>query len=281
MRMEINPRSLLNLEHICEVLYKLHPSVLEDLIGMERSLDNVLGFIDLNNLSMEEREFLSNTKKEIDYSSPTLEDREIKVTHKTFNNKEKHKNAKILFDKKHEMAYYGTENQDKSDCFGKEVEPMETNVPVTEPTSYIIENVKEIIKKKEMDEMNELSKTNDKSKLLKKIQELKEDANACRFHDLRKYIQLDTDEYIPIKISIEVEDPVVGKKVRELVRALELTRAPEQFYFNKKEMDEDAYFAEGYGLTMNEEQKKKFDDFFWGEDVKGLKELLRKEKLYP
>ena len=281
MRIEINPRSLLNLEHICEVLYKLHPSVLEDLIGMERSLGNVLGFIDLNNLSMEEREFLSNTKKEIDYSSPTLEDREIKVTHKTFNNKEKHKNAKILFDKKHEMAYYGTENQDKSDCFGKEVEPMETNVPVTEPTSYIIENVKEIIKKKEMDEMNELSKTNDKSKLLKKIQELKEDANACRFHDLRKYIQLDTDEYIPIKISIEVEDPVVGKKVRELVRALELTRAPEQFYFNKKEMDEDAYFAEGYGLTMNEEQKKKFDDFFWGEDVKGLKELLRKEKLYP
>ena len=32
---------------------------------------------------------------------------------------------------------------------------------------------------------------------------------------------------------------------------------------------------------MNEEQKKKFDDFFWGEDVEGLKELLRNEKLYP
>ena len=37
---------------------------------------------------------------------------------------------------------------------------------------------------------------------------------------------------------------------------LKKTRAPEQFYLNKKEMDEDAYFAEGYGLTMNEEQKK-------------------------
>ena len=110
---------------------------------------------------------------------------------------------------------------------------------------------------------------------------MKEDKNACRFYELRKYIQLDTDEYIPIKISIEVEDPVIGKKVRELVRALEKTRAPEQFYFNKKEMDEDAYFAEGYGLTMNEEQRKKFNDFFDGEDVEALKELLKKEKLFP
>ena len=46
-------------------------------------------------------------------------------------------------------------------------------------------------------------------------------------------------------------------------------------------MDEYAYFAEGYGLTMNEEQEKKFDKFFWSEDVEGLKKLLRKEKLYP
>ena len=57
MRIEINPRSLLNLENICEVLYKLHPSVLDDLVEMERSLGNILGFIDLNNLSLEEREF--------------------------------------------------------------------------------------------------------------------------------------------------------------------------------------------------------------------------------
>ena len=38
MKIEINPRSLLNLENIVEVLYKLHPSVLEYLIEMERSL---------------------------------------------------------------------------------------------------------------------------------------------------------------------------------------------------------------------------------------------------
>ena len=194
MRIEINPRSLLNLENICEVLYKLHPSVLDDLVEMERSLGSILGTIDLNNLSLEEREFLSRNYQE-DYSSDT---------------------------------FTQDENEEfKNKYFSEEYE------------------------------------------------------NACRFHELRKYIQLDTDEYIPMKIYVEVEDPVIGKKVRELVRALEKTRAPEQFYLGKKEMDEYAYFAEGYDLTMNKEQKKQSDDFFEGEDVEGLEELLRKEKLLP
>ena len=194
MRIEINPRSLLNLENICEVLYKLHPSVLDDLVEMERSLGSIVGTIDLDNLSLEEREFLSRKYQE-DYSSESI-------------------------------------TQDENEEF----------------------------KNKYFNEEYE---------------------NACRFHELRKYIQLDTDEYIPMKIYVEVEDPVIGKKVRELVEALEKTRAPEQFYLNKKEMDEYAYFAEGYGLTMNEEQKRQSDDFFDGEDVEGLKELLKKEKLYP
>ena len=194
MRIEINPRSLLNLENICEVLYKLHPSVLDDLVEMERSLGSILGTIDLNNLSLEEREFLSRNYQE-DYSSDTFTQDEIE--------------------------------EFKSKDFSEEYE------------------------------------------------------NARRFHELRKYLQLDTDEYIPMKIYVEVEDPVIGKKVRELVEALEKTRAPEQFYLNKKEMDEYAYFAEGYGLTMNEEQKRQSDDFFDGEDVGGLEELLTKEKLYP
>ena len=195
MRIEINPRSLLNLEHICEVLYKLHPQVLDDLVKMERNLGPVLGFIDLDNTSLEEREFLADNFEEKDYSSESMEEEEDKM---------------------------------------------------------------ELVMAPENDRYN-----------------------SYIFHNLRKYIQLDTDEYIPIKISIEVEDPVIGKKVRELVRALEKTRAPEQFYLNKKEMDEDAYFAEGYGLTMSEEQEKKFNDFFGGENVEGLKELLRKENLYP
>ena len=194
MRIEINPRSLLNLENICEVLYKLHPSVLDDLVEMERSLGSILGTIDLDNLSLEEREFLSRNYQE-DYSSDT---------------------------------FTQDENEEfKNKYFSEEYE------------------------------------------------------NACRFHELRKYIQLDTDEYIPMKIYVEVEDPVIGKKVRELVEALEKTRAPEQFYLNKKEMDEYAYFAEGYGLTMNEEQKRQSDDFFDGEDVEGLEELLKRENLYP
>ena len=200
MKIEINPRSLLNLEHIVEVLYKLHPSVLEELIQMERSLGKVLGMIDLNNISLEEREFLADTAKVIDYSTETLEEVKKEINPKSFE---------------------------------------------------------------------------------EQLEEAKKDIRETRFHELRKYIQLRTDEYIPMKIFVEVEDPVIGKKVKELVEALEKTRAPEQFYLNKKELDEDAYFAEGYNIKMDEEKKKQFDDYFWGTDCDALEYLLIKEKLYP
>ena len=234
MRIEINPRSLLNLEHICEVLYKLHPSVLDDLVEMERSLGDILGVINLNNLSLKKREFLSDNYQEEDYSSESItqDDKGVKVTTKTFDNRE-----------------------DVIKCLNE----YKSNNPNTKI----------------------LTEEDSTSQLLKYITELEEDKNYIQFHNLRKYLQLDTDEYIPMKIYVEVEDPVIGKKVKELVEALEKTRAPEQFYLNKKELDEDAYFAEGYGLTMNEEQEKQRDDFFWGKDVEGLKELLIKEKLYP
>ena len=196
MRIPINPRSLLNLENICEVLYKLHPKVLDYLLEMQRSLGAVLGAIGLDNLSLEERKFLSRF---------------------------------------HELISQDDEVTQDNKC----LKEYESNNP----------------------DVNILNNEN--------------------FHYLRKYIQLDTDEYIPIKIYVEVEDHVIGRKVKELVEALEKTRAPEQFYFNKKELDEDAYFAEGYGLTMNEEQKKQRDDFLDKEDVVELKELLIKEKLYP
>ena len=234
MRIQINPRSLLNLEHICEVLYKLHPSVLDDLVEMERSLGDILGVINLNNLSLKEREFLSDNYQEEDYSSESItqDDKGVKVTNQTFDNKED---------------------------FIKFLNEYKSNNPNTKI----------------------LTEEDSTSRLLKYITELEEDKNSIEFHRLRKYIQLDTDEYIPMKIYVEVEDPVIGRKVKELVEALEKTRAPEEFYLNKKELDEDANFAEGYGLTMNEEQEKQRDDFFWGKDVEGLKELLIKEKLLP
>ena len=59
MKIEINPKSLLNLENICEVLYKLHPYVLDELLKMERNFGGVLGKVNLLNLSLEEREFFS------------------------------------------------------------------------------------------------------------------------------------------------------------------------------------------------------------------------------
>lgn len=182
MRIEVNPRSLLNLKHICEILYKLHPCVLDYLVEMKRNLGSILGNIKLSNISLEEREFLSQLSS---------------------------------------------------------------------------------------------------SKVCTLPLEKKQTKNSQKFHDLRTHIQIVTDEYIPMKIFVEIEDPVVGKKVRELVKELEKTRAPEQYLLNKKEMDEDAYFAEGYGLKMNEEQKKKFKDFYNGEDEESLEKLLNKEKLYP
>ena len=215
MRIEINPHSLLNLEHICEVLYKLHPSVLNDLVEMERSLGNILGFINLNNPSLEEREFLSDIVEEVDYSKEPEELMEVSKIKKVLDDVDKEKIKEIIFN-----------------------------------------NVME-------------------------SKEIKEYKKTMRFHELRKYIQLDTDEYIPMKIYVEVEDPKIGKKLKELVEALEKTRAPEQFYFHKKEVDEDAYFAEGYNLRMNEEQEKQWRDFYDGEDVEGLEKILREKKLYP
>ena len=204
---------------------------------MERSLGKLLGTIDLDNVSLEEREFLANNAKELDFSKEPVKTEEPKTQEE--------------FDKM-----------------------LESNGVKVHKVNF--DNKNDVI-----DFLERFNETNEKSKLLRTIREMKENKNACRFHELRKYIQLDTDEYIPMKISVEVEDPVIGKKVKELVGALEKTRAPEQFYFHKKEVDEDAYFAEGYGLTMNEEQKKQRDDFFWGEDVEGLKRLLRDKKLYP
>ena len=237
MLIEINPRSLLNLENICEVLYKLHPSVLNYLIEIERSLGKLLGTIDLDNVSLEEREFLANNAKEVDFSKEPVKTEEPK-TQEEFYKMLESKGVKV-----HKVSF-----DNKNDA---------------------------------IDFLERFNETNEKSKLLSTIRKMKEHENACRFHELRKYLKLDTDEDIPMKIYVEVEDPVIGKKVKELVEALEKTRAPEQFYFHKKEVDEDAYFAEGYGLTMNEEQKKKFKDFFYGEDVEGLEELLREKNLYP
>ena len=190
MLIEIKPRSLLNLENICEVLYKLHPSVLNDLIEMERSFGKLLGTIDLDNVSLEEREFLANNAKEVDFSKEPVKTEEPK-TQEEFYKMLESKGVKV-----HKVSF-----DNKNDA---------------------------------IDFLERFNETNEKSKLLSTIREMKEHENACRFHELRKYIQLDIDEYIPIKIYVEVEDPVIGKKVKELVEALEKPRAPEQFYLHKK-----------------------------------------------
>ena len=211
MLIEINPTSLLNLEHICEILYKLHPSVLDELVDMERTIGSVLGMNDTHNLSFEQREKLTELRSD--------------------------------------------EEDDKKFHEDKKLE--------------------------ELDE-DEFDKDFEFRKMIKILHgDGDYDGDIFRFKKLLKYLQLDTYEYIPIKINVEIEDPVIGKKVRELVRALENTRAPEQFYLNKREIDCQAYFAEGYKiLSMSEEQQKKYDDFLSETDPEKLEKLLIKEKLY-
>ena len=219
MHIELNPRSLLSLENICEVLYKLHPSVLDYLVDMERTLGSILGLNDSNNLSLEQREKIINIGEC--------------------------------------MKDYELQKLDKDD-FEDELQKLDKD-DSEDDEDY---NFKKMI--------NMIHGDGDYYE------------NIFRFNKLLKYLQLDTYEYIPIKIYVEVEDPVIGKKVRELVRALEKTKAPEQFYLNKRELDYHAYFSEGYNnLLMTEEQKKKYDDLFSKYDPEELEKLLIKEKLYP
>ena len=214
MHIEINPRSLKNLEQICEILYKLHPSVLHYMVDeLIEDTGCILGCNDGKNYTFEQREKLTSFRLE-----ENEEDEEVK----------------------------GEDEEVKGE--DEEVKG-EDEIPF-----------KEIIN------------------IMHGDGEYPEDIFV--FNRLLKYLQHDTYEYIPIKIYIEVEDPVIGKKVKKLVSFLEKTDAPEQFYLHKREEDAYAYFAEGYGLAMNEEQEKKIKDFYEKNDFQKLKKLLIKEKLY-
>ena len=202
MSIEVNSRSLKNLEQICEVLYCLHPSVLDFMVN-ELIDDNeiLLGEYNMKHPTIEERESLSKLNEQ-------------EHTQVTIDRSEDENN--LPFKAVVNMLHCDGEYPDKVFVFKR----------------------------------------------------------------LLKYLQLDTYEYIPIKICVEIEDPVVRKKVRKLINYLEKTNAPEQIYLHKREVDCDAYFAKGYGLTMNEDQKKKKEDLFLNHDPEKLKKLLIKEKLY-
>ena len=197
MFIEINPKSLQNLEHICEVLYKLHPSVLNYLVDLEERLGKILGVNEKNNLDLEKRKLMINN---------------IDVINKIDDGQSDDQDFKKMVNIIHGDGDY--------------------------PEDLFV------------------------------------------FNKLLKYLQHDTYEYIPIKFFIDVEDPVIRKKIKKLVNILETTKTPEEFYLNKRELDYDAYFSEGYGLTMNEEQRKKLDELFSKKDPEELKKILIKEKLY-
>lgn len=208
MKIEIQPHSFDNLEDICRVLYQLHPTVLDYLLDMGRSLDSVMGVIDTRKPTMEQREFL--TSGQID-SIVTVEPK------------------------------------------------MEQNL------SSSLEDI--------CNSLGDFLNNFEKFILYNK------NYNEDDFYKYKKLLRINNDEYIPIKINIEIDDPVTGRKLRELVSILERTNTPEQYYWGKEELDIEAYFAEGYGLTMNEEQRKMLDDFYDKKDGKYVMKLLLKEKI--
>ena len=57
MQIKISPKNLQTLEVICEILYKLHPSVLDNLLDMEERLGPILGFHNnIDDLTFEQRD---------------------------------------------------------------------------------------------------------------------------------------------------------------------------------------------------------------------------------
>ena len=202
MSIEVNSRSLKNLEQICEVLYCLHPSVLDFMVN-ELIDDNeiLLGEYNMKHPTIEERESLSKL------------------------NEQEH--TQVTIDR----------SEDENNLHFKAVVNM-LHCDGEYPDKVFV------------------------------------------FKRLLKYLQLDTYEYIPIKICVEIEDPVIRKKVKKLINYLEKTNAPEQIYLHKREVDCNAYFAEGYGLTMNEDQQKQKKELLDSEDPEKLKRLLIREKLY-
>ena len=89
---------------------------------MERSLGDVLGFIDLNNTTLEEREFLANIAKELDYSQEPEKPEEPK-TQEEFNEMLESKGVKVTkvnFDNKNDVIDFlekFNETNEKSKLF--------------------------------------------------------------------------------------------------------------------------------------------------------------------
>lgn len=193
MKIQVEPRNLQTLEVICEILYKLHPTVLNNLLDLEKTLGPVLGFhFNKDDLNSEQRDILERT-----------------FEHRFLTNESEENESE--------------ENEQES-----------------------------------------------------------EEANNMEFDELIKYIKLDTDEYIPIKFYVEVEDhPSVGKKVKKLIEILERSKGQGEFSNMRREEDCHAYFGESYtSEKLSRKKQRKRDKLFLIKDVDELKKLLIKEKLY-
>ena len=176
MRIEINPKNILNLENVFKVLYKIHPIVLDFLLYI--ALDEIE---DLDNLPLERIDNILNRK-----------------------------------------------------------EPVNDDYENVEDDSYL---------------------ENDGDKIE-------------NFIYLLQFLYCKTNEYIPIKFYIEVDDLEKGKKIKELIRVMEISKIPEIYYDNKREVDYEACFSKGYNYSLTKNRQRKLINFFRKFDFETLNKIL-------
>ena len=101
-----------------------------------------------------------------------------------------------------------------------------------------------------------------------------DDDKIENFNYLLQFLQIKTNEYIPIKFYIEVEDLEIGKKLQELIRVMEISKIPENYYDNKREVDYEACFSKGYNYSLTKNRQRKITNFFRKYDFETLNKIL-------
>ena len=193
MRIEINPKNILNVENVFKVLYKLHPLALDFLLFI--ALDEIE---DIDKLPLERREIFKVIQKGNIFTKRKIPIIPIKPKY----NKDEE-----------ELEYdaYQEKTQDMIDSF-----------------NYLL-----------------------------------------------KFLQINTSEYIPIKFYIEVEDIEIGKKLQALIRVMEISKDPENYYDEKREVDYYACFSKGYNYSLTSNRNRKMYNFFNKCNLQSLYNILR------
>ena len=82
------------------------------------------------------------------------------------------------------------------------------------------------------------------------------------FNYYLQFFYCKTNEYIPIKFYIEVDDLEKVKKIKDLIRVMEISKDPENYYDSKREVDYEACFSKGYKYSLTNNGRNKMMNLF-------------------